>query len=111
MRAQQVKLEAYCLMKDWMLNRVIRDEGYSSKTLKCPAREEITVMVTSHPYLALSMTGYSSRLTVSKNIPAASGIDVKRTTTLNASSGSVSTTLTSSSPGTTSPVGRRRCSF
>jgi hypothetical protein len=47
MRAQQVKLEAYCLMKDWMLNRVIRDEAYRSKTLKCPAREEITVMVTS----------------------------------------------------------------
>jgi hypothetical protein len=47
MRAQQVKLEAYCLMKDWMLNRVIRDEGYRSKTLKCPGQEEITVMVTS----------------------------------------------------------------
>ena len=47
MRAQQVKLEAYCLMKDWMLNRVIRDEGYSSKTLKCLGREETTVMVTS----------------------------------------------------------------
>jgi len=47
MLAQQVKLEAYCLMKDWMLNRVIRDEGYSSKTLKCQGREEITVMVTS----------------------------------------------------------------
>jgi hypothetical protein len=47
MRAQQVKLEAYCLMKDWMLNQVIRDEGYSSKTLKCPAREESTGMVTS----------------------------------------------------------------
>jgi hypothetical protein len=26
---------------------VIRDEGYSSETLKCPGREEITVMVTS----------------------------------------------------------------
>ena len=47
MRAQQVKLEAYCLMKDWMLNRVIRDEGYSSTTLKSPGQEEITVMVTS----------------------------------------------------------------
>jgi hypothetical protein len=34
-------------MKDWMLNRVIRDEGYSSKTLKCLGREEIMVMVTS----------------------------------------------------------------
>lgn len=34
-------------MKDWMLNRVIRDEGYRSKTLKCPGQEEITVMVTS----------------------------------------------------------------
>ena len=47
MRAQQVKLEASCLMKDWVLNRLIRDEGYSSKTLKCQGREEITVMVTS----------------------------------------------------------------
>jgi hypothetical protein len=47
MRAQQVKLEAYCLMKDWMLNQVIRGEGYRSKTLKCLAREESTVMVTS----------------------------------------------------------------
>jgi hypothetical protein len=47
MRAQQVKLEAYCLMKDWLLNRVVRDEGYSSTTLKSPGREEITVMVTS----------------------------------------------------------------
>jgi hypothetical protein len=47
MSAQQVKLETYCLMKDWMLNRVIRDEGYSSKTLKCQGREEIMVMVTS----------------------------------------------------------------
>jgi hypothetical protein len=46
MRAQQVKLAAYCLMKDWMLNRVIPGEGYRSKTLKCSAREEITVMVT-----------------------------------------------------------------
>lgn len=34
-------------MKDWMLNRVIRDEGYSSTTLKSPGQEEITVMVTS----------------------------------------------------------------
>ena len=34
-------------MKDWLLNRVIRDEGYSSTTLKCLGREKITVMVTS----------------------------------------------------------------
>jgi hypothetical protein len=47
MRAQQVKLEAYCLMKNWLLNRVIRDEGYSSKTLKCQGLKETTVMVTS----------------------------------------------------------------
>jgi hypothetical protein len=34
-------------MKDWVLNRVILDEGYSSKTLKYPSRDEITVMVSS----------------------------------------------------------------
>ena len=34
-------------MKDWMLNRVIRDEGCISKALKCPGLDDITVIVTS----------------------------------------------------------------
>ena len=48
---------------------------------------------------------------VSKNLRAASGIDVKWTMTLEVSSGRASTTLAKNSPGTTSPEGRRKYSL
>ncbi len=47
MGAQQAKLEAYCLVKDWALVQVIRDEGYSAKHLKRPGLEELIALVTS----------------------------------------------------------------
>ena len=31
--AQQAKVEAYCLVKDWSLLEVVRDEGQSAKSL------------------------------------------------------------------------------
>jgi site-specific DNA recombinase len=43
--AQQTKLEAYCVAKDWMLTEVIRDEGLSAKTLKRPGLQRLLVMV------------------------------------------------------------------
>ena len=48
MSAQQAKLEAYALVKDWTLLRVIRDEGYSAKYLKRPGLEARLALVTSH---------------------------------------------------------------
>jgi DNA invertase Pin-like site-specific DNA recombinase len=45
--AQQAKLEAYALVKDWTLRRVIRDEGYSAKHLKRPGLEALLALVTS----------------------------------------------------------------
>jgi site-specific DNA recombinase len=47
MRAQQAKLEAYCLVKDWTLLKVIRDEGASAKHLKRPGLEALLSLVTS----------------------------------------------------------------
>jgi site-specific DNA recombinase len=43
--AQQAKLEAYCLVKDWTLVQVIRDEGYSAKSLKRPGLETLLALV------------------------------------------------------------------
>jgi site-specific DNA recombinase len=45
--AQQAKLEAYCLVKDWTLVKVIRDEGFSAKRLKRPGLEELLALVSS----------------------------------------------------------------
>jgi DNA invertase Pin-like site-specific DNA recombinase len=45
--AQRAKLEAYGLVKDWTLLKVIRDEGYSAKHLKRPGLEELLALVTS----------------------------------------------------------------
>ena len=47
MSAQQAKLEAYALVKDWTLVHVIGDEGYSAKHLKRPGLEELLALVTS----------------------------------------------------------------
>jgi site-specific DNA recombinase len=47
MSAQEAKLEAYCLVKDWTLVKVIRDEGYSAKHLKRPGLEALLALVTS----------------------------------------------------------------
>jgi site-specific DNA recombinase len=47
MDAQQAKLEAYALVKDWTLVQVIRDEGYSAKHLRRPGLEELITLVTS----------------------------------------------------------------
>ena len=53
MSAQQAKLEAYCLVKDWTLFTVIRDEGYSAKHLKRPGLEELLALVTSRQVEAI----------------------------------------------------------
>jgi site-specific DNA recombinase len=53
MGAQQAKLEAYCLVKDWTLRHVIRDEGYSAKHLKRPGLEELLSLVTSRQVAAV----------------------------------------------------------
>jgi site-specific DNA recombinase len=47
MSAQQAKLEAYALVKDWALVQVIRDESYSAKHPKRPGLEELLALVTS----------------------------------------------------------------
>jgi len=39
--AQEEKIRAYCIAKEWDLNRVIRDEGYSAKDLNRPGIQEI----------------------------------------------------------------------
>jgi site-specific DNA recombinase len=43
--AQQAKLEAYCVVKDWTLVEVIRDEGVSAKSLKRPGLQRLLAMV------------------------------------------------------------------
>lgn len=47
MRAQQAKLEASCLVKDWTSRQVIRDEGCSTKTSKPLRLEALMALVTS----------------------------------------------------------------
>jgi site-specific DNA recombinase len=47
MSAQQAKLEAYALVKDWTLVQVIRDEDYSAKHLKRSGLEELLALVMS----------------------------------------------------------------
>ena len=39
--AQEEKIRAYCIAKEWDLIRVIRDEGYSAKDLNRPRIQEI----------------------------------------------------------------------
>lgn len=41
LEAQEEKIRAYCVAKDWDLVRVIRDEGYSAKDLNRPGMREI----------------------------------------------------------------------
>jgi DNA invertase Pin-like site-specific DNA recombinase len=43
--AQQAKLEAYALVKDWTVLRLIRDEGASAKHLKRPGLEALLSLV------------------------------------------------------------------
>jgi site-specific DNA recombinase len=53
MRAQQAKLEASCLVKDWTSPQVIRDGGYSVKTLKPLGLEALMALVTSRQVAAV----------------------------------------------------------
>ena len=39
--AQQTKIQAYCVAKDWELIRVIRDEGASAKDLNRPGMQTV----------------------------------------------------------------------
>ena len=39
--AQEEKIRAYCIAKEWDLLRVIRDEGFSAKDLNRPGIQEI----------------------------------------------------------------------
>jgi len=39
--AQEEKIRAYCVAKEWDLIRVVRDEGYSAKDLNRPGIQEI----------------------------------------------------------------------
>jgi len=39
--AQEDKIKAYCIAKEWDLIRVIRDEGYSAKDLNRPGIQEV----------------------------------------------------------------------
>jgi site-specific DNA recombinase len=41
---QQAKLEAYCLVKDWVLAEVVQDEGYSAKSLDRPGMQHLLAM-------------------------------------------------------------------
>jgi len=43
--AQQAKLEAYALVKEWTVRQVLRDEGYSARTLKRPGVEAVLALV------------------------------------------------------------------
>jgi site-specific DNA recombinase len=43
--AQQAKIEAYCLVKDWRLLDVIRDEGLSAKSLNRPGLQRLLSLV------------------------------------------------------------------
>lgn len=43
--AQQAKLEAYCVVKDWTLVEMVRDEGLSAKSLKRPGLQHLLAMV------------------------------------------------------------------
>ncbi|MGH8066991.1 MAG: recombinase family protein [Candidatus Entotheonellia bacterium] len=45
LEAQQAKLEAYCLVKDWTLLPILRDEGYTAKHLKRPGLEALLALV------------------------------------------------------------------
>ena len=39
--AQEQRIRAYCVAKDWNLLKIVRDEGYSAKDLNRPGMEEI----------------------------------------------------------------------
>ena len=39
--AQEEKIRAYCIAKEWQLIRIIRDEGFSAKNLNRPGAQEI----------------------------------------------------------------------
>jgi site-specific DNA recombinase len=43
LEAQEVKIRAYCVAKDWDLLRIIRDEGRSAKDLNRPGIQQIIV--------------------------------------------------------------------
>jgi site-specific DNA recombinase len=43
--AQQTKIDAYCVVKDWTLVDIIRDEGASAKHLKRPGVQRLLTLV------------------------------------------------------------------
>jgi DNA invertase Pin-like site-specific DNA recombinase len=43
--AQEAKVEAYCLVKDWTLSEVIRDLGESAKSLNRPRLQRLASLV------------------------------------------------------------------
>jgi predicted site-specific integrase-resolvase len=53
MRAQQAKLEASCLVKDWTSRQVVRDEGHSAKTMKPLGLEALVALVASRRVAAV----------------------------------------------------------
>jgi DNA invertase Pin-like site-specific DNA recombinase len=53
MRAQQAKLEASCLVKNWTSRQVVCDEGHSAKTLKPLGLEALVALVASRRVAAV----------------------------------------------------------
>jgi site-specific DNA recombinase len=45
LEAQAEKLRAYCLVKDWQIVALEKDEGVSAKTLDRPGMQKIMAMV------------------------------------------------------------------
>src|SRR5687767_10446408 len=45
LRAQQAKIEAYAVVKDWSVAEVIRDEGASAKSLQRPGLARLLALV------------------------------------------------------------------
>jgi site-specific DNA recombinase len=43
--AQQAKIEAYAVVKDWMLAEIVRDEGVSAKILKRPGLQYLLALM------------------------------------------------------------------
>jgi site-specific DNA recombinase len=43
--AHEAKIEAYCLVKDWPLVEIVRDEGFSAKTLQRPGLTRLLTLV------------------------------------------------------------------
>jgi len=48
--AQEEKIKAYCMAKDWQLIRIIRDEGCSAKNLNRPGIQEVMKGCIKHEF-------------------------------------------------------------